>query len=104
VIHVKSISVAPRSLTNILDWCAELQIPAITLWVFSTGNLKRSYAEISGILSAIESKVAALAHDSFLHQQRIRIQAIGRLDPLPESVIAAIHAELSVEWPPHREL
>jgi short-chain Z-isoprenyl diphosphate synthase len=79
-------------LDDILDWCAELCIPAMTLWVFSTENLKRSQAEVSGILSAIEAKVAALAHDPFMHQKRVRVQAIGRLDLLPESVVAAIRA------------
>ena len=81
-----------EKLDGILDWCAELHIPAVTLWVFSTENLKRSQAEVSGILSAIEAKVAALAHDPFMHQKRIRIQAIGRLDLLPESVVSAIRA------------
>jgi short-chain Z-isoprenyl diphosphate synthase len=79
-------------LDQILDWCAELRIPAVTLWVFSTENLKRSRAEVSGILAAIEAKVAALAHDPFMHQKRVRVQAIGRLDLLPESVVAAIRA------------
>jgi short-chain Z-isoprenyl diphosphate synthase len=55
-------------------------------------NLKRSQAEISGILSAIEAKVAALAHDPFMHHKRICIQSIGRLELLPESVVAAIRA------------
>ena len=72
-----------EKLDEILDWCSELRIPAVTLWVFSTENLKRSQAEISGILSAIEAKVAALAHDPFMHQKRVRIQAIGRLRPPP---------------------
>jgi short-chain Z-isoprenyl diphosphate synthase len=81
-----------EKLDDILNWCAELRIPAVTLWVFSTENLKRSQAEISGILSAIEAKVAALAYDPFMHQKRIRIQAIGRLDLLPEKVVAAIRA------------
>jgi short-chain Z-isoprenyl diphosphate synthase len=79
-------------LDEILNWCVELRIPAVTLWVFSTENLKRSRSEISGILSAIEAKVAALAHDPFMHQNRVRVQAIGRLDLLPESVVAAIRA------------
>ena len=81
-----------EKLDDILDWCADLRIPAVTLWVFSTENLKRSPAEVSGILSAIEAKVAALAHAPLMHQKRIRIQAIGRLDLLPDSVIAAIRA------------
>src|SRR5271166_4263661 len=37
-----------EKLDDILDWCAELRIPAVTLWVFSTENLKRSQAEVSG--------------------------------------------------------
>jgi len=81
-----------EKLDDILDWCADLRIPALTLWVFSTENLKRTQAEVSGILSVIEAKVAALAHDPFMHQKRVRIQAIGRLDLLPESVVAAIRA------------
>jgi short-chain Z-isoprenyl diphosphate synthase len=79
-------------LDDILDWCTELRIPALTLWVFSTENLKRSQAEVSGILSAIEAKIAALAHDPLMHQKRIRIQAIGRLDLLPEPLVDAIRA------------
>jgi short-chain Z-isoprenyl diphosphate synthase len=79
-----------EKLDEILDWCAELRISAVTLWVCSTENLRRSQAEVSGILTAIEAKIAALAHDPFMHEQRIRIQAIGRLDLLPDSVVAAI--------------
>ena len=81
-----------EKLDDILDWCTELHIPAVTLWVFSTENLKRLPAEVSGILAAIEAKVAALAHDPFMYQEQIRVQAIGRLDILPESVVAAIRA------------
>ena len=64
----------------------------MTLCVFSTENLKRSQAEVSGILSAIEAKVAGLAHDPFVQRRHIRVRAIGRLDVLPESVVAAIRA------------
>jgi short-chain Z-isoprenyl diphosphate synthase len=60
--------------------------------VFSAENLKRSQAEVSRILSAIEAKVAALARDPFVQERRVRVRAIGRLDILPESVIAAIRA------------
>jgi short-chain Z-isoprenyl diphosphate synthase len=67
-------------------------ITAVTLWVFSTENLKRSQGEVSGILGAIEAKMAALAHDSFMREKRIRVQAIGRLDILPVGVVAAIRA------------
>jgi len=79
-----------EKLDDILYWCAELSIPAVTLWVFSTNNFNRSPTEVSSILAAVEAKVATLAHDPLLHQKRVRVQTIGRLDVLPESVAAAL--------------
>src|SRR5262249_40949685 len=38
------------------------------------------------------AKVAGLAHDPFVQRRHIRVRAIGRLDVLPESVVAAIRA------------
>jgi short-chain Z-isoprenyl diphosphate synthase len=84
-----------KKLDDILDWCAELSIPAVTLWVFSTENFKRSQIEVSSILAAIEAKVRTLALNPFLHQNRIRVRAIGRLDVLPESVAAAFRTAQS---------
>jgi short-chain Z-isoprenyl diphosphate synthase len=77
-------------LDDVLDWCGELAIPAVTLWVCSTDNLGRPADEVAGILSAVEAKLRALARDPHIHRRRVRIQAIGRLDLLPASTIAAI--------------
>ena len=82
-----------RKLDDVLEWCGELHIPAVTLWAVSTDNLsRRSAAEVSGILAAIEAKVAALAQDPRIHQRRIRVKAAGRLEMLPTSTAAAIRA------------
>ncbi len=77
-------------LDEVLDWCGEFRIPAVTLWVLSTDNLGRGSAQVSGILMAIEEKLLALATDPEIHHRRVRVQAIGRLDLLPPSVLAAI--------------
>jgi short-chain Z-isoprenyl diphosphate synthase len=74
----------------VLLWCKELDIPAVTLWVCSTDNLKRSDAEVSAILGAVEAKVAALALDPWIHELRVRVKAVGRLSLLPPSTVAAI--------------
>jgi short-chain Z-isoprenyl diphosphate synthase len=81
-----------HKLDEVLAWCAELHIPAITLWVFSTENFNRPSDEISGIFGAIEAKLAALADHPTIHRQRVRVRAIGRLTLLPEPVLAAIAA------------
>ena len=79
-------------LDEILEWCAELDIPAVTLWVFSTDNFQRPAAEVSGILASIEAKLTALACDPDIHRRRVRVRAIGCLAMLPEPVLAAIRA------------
>ncbi len=79
-----------RKLDEVLDWCDELRIPAVTLWVCSTENLRRSPEEVSGILAAIEDKLSALASDPAIHRRRIRVRAAGKLGLLPESTAAVI--------------
>jgi short-chain Z-isoprenyl diphosphate synthase len=85
-----------QKLDEMLDWCAELAIPAVTLWVFSTDNLQRPPEEVAGIFAAIEAKMAALAVDPQIHSRRVRVRAIGDLKLLPASTLAAIRsAELA---------
>lgn len=81
-----------QKLDELLDWCGELSIPAVTLWVCSTDNLSRQPQEVAGILGALEVKLRALVDDPQIHRRRVRVQAIGRLDVLPESTLAAIRA------------
>ena len=79
-----------QKLDEVLLWCNELGIPAVTLWVCSTENLKRSHAEVSEILGAVEAKIGALAQDPWIHQRRVRVKAAGRLSLLPLSTVAVI--------------
>ncbi|HEX3209021.1 MAG TPA: polyprenyl diphosphate synthase [Geminicoccaceae bacterium] len=81
-----------QKLDRVLDWCAELRIPAVTLWVCSTDNLGRTSEQVSGILAAVEAKLQALAHDPQIQRQQVRVQAIGRLELLPATTVAAIRA------------
>lgn len=84
--------IGARKLDDVLDWCAALGIPAVTLWVCSTDNLSRPAAEVSGILAAVEHKMRTLAADPRIRRLGVRVEAIGRLELLPASVTAAIEA------------
>ena len=79
-----------QKLDDVLMWCNDLSIPAVTLWVCSTENLKRSRAEVSWILGAVEAKIGALAQDPWIHQRRVRVKVAGRLGLLPLSTVAVI--------------
>jgi short-chain Z-isoprenyl diphosphate synthase len=79
-------------LDEILEWCAELAIPTVTLWVFSTENFRRPAAEVSSIFASVEAKLTALAGDPAIHRRRVRVRAIGCLEMLPQPVLGAIRA------------
>jgi short-chain Z-isoprenyl diphosphate synthase len=81
-----------KKLDDVLGWCAELKIAAVTLWVFSPENFGRPRDEVSGIFAAIEGKLATLASDPQIHSRRVRVRAIGDLSLVPESTRAVIRA------------
>jgi short-chain Z-isoprenyl diphosphate synthase len=81
-----------HKLDDLLQWCAELDIPTVTLWVFSTDNLRRPPAEVSGILSAIETKLSQLAANPRMQRLGVRVRAVGKLELLPDNTLAAIRA------------
>ena len=81
-----------EKLDDVLAWCVDLGIPAVTLWVCSIDNLRRSKAEVSDILAAVEAKIGALAQDPAIHRHRVRVKAVGRLDLLPPATMAVLRA------------
>jgi short-chain Z-isoprenyl diphosphate synthase len=88
----KAYALGAERLDDVLEWCAEIGIRAVSLWVFSTDNFRRPAKEISGILTAIESKLTVLAQHPNSHRLGLRVRAVGKLDLLPDSTIAAIRA------------
>jgi len=68
-----------EKLDEVLEWCAETGIRAVSLWVFSTDNFHRSATEVSGILSAVESKLIRLARHPSSHRLGLRVRAVGKL-------------------------
>jgi short-chain Z-isoprenyl diphosphate synthase len=79
-------------LDDVLEWCGELGISAVTLWAFSTDNERRAANEVSGILAAIEDKLRRLAEEAATHHRRVRVRVVGQIDRLPPSLVAAIGA------------
>src|ERR1700730_9891284 len=81
-----------NKLDEVLDWCVELGILTVTLWVFSTDNFRRPAAEVSGILASVEAKLRALACDPAIHRRRVRVRAIGCPAQVPAPAVAAVAA------------
>ena len=72
---------------EVLDWCYDLGVETVTLYVLSVENLKRrSREEISALLGLIEDKVDDLLSTKRLEKRGVRFKVIGRADMLPQSL------------------
>lgn len=75
---------------EVLNWCEELGIRMVTIWILSTENLSRPPEELNALLALIERKLREAAVDPKIHRKQLRIRAIGRLEMLPPSTREAI--------------
>ena len=67
----------------LLVWCLSLGVKTITLYVFSMENFQRPEKEVSTIMKIVEEKMRKLLSDKLIHENKVRVKAIGRLNLLP---------------------
>lgn len=75
---------------RLLQWCDDLDIPVVTLWVLSTDNFQRPEHELAAIFSIVEERVGQLAELQARARRPRRVRAVGRRDLMPPSTLAAI--------------
>ena len=79
-----------RKLDTVLQWCGELDIKVVTIWVLSPDNIQRSTEEVEGLFNVIKEKMEELANNPVVRHYGYRIRTVGDLDALPDSVREAI--------------
>jgi tritrans,polycis-undecaprenyl-diphosphate synthase [geranylgeranyl-diphosphate specific] len=73
-----------RKLEEFLGWCEQIDaIRAVTAYVFSTENFKRSEREVGEIFRLLEEYLQRLLHDERIVRNQIRVKMIGRTHVLP---------------------
>ena len=71
----------------LLQWCEEVGVQVVTLWLLSTDNLNRPPAQLEGLMRVIEGAVSSLAE-----QHRWRLHPVGALDLLPAGTAEKLKA------------
>jgi short-chain Z-isoprenyl diphosphate synthase len=66
------------NISPLLEWCEDLGVEVVTLWLLSTDNINRPPAEVRELLLIIEEAVSDLAAE-----HRWRLHPVGALDLLP---------------------
>jgi undecaprenyl diphosphate synthase len=79
-----------RRLDEALQWCADLDIKIVTVWVLSPDNCRRDRDEVDGLFEVIKEKMEDLSHNHVITKNRFRVKAFGNLDVLPPDVRDAV--------------
>jgi tritrans,polycis-undecaprenyl-diphosphate synthase [geranylgeranyl-diphosphate specific] len=75
---------------NVLEWCEELGIEELTLYAFSTENFNRPDDQLEVIFDLVCEKLREFAEADRVHENEVRIRAIGETERLPDRVQEAI--------------
>lgn len=84
--HKKGIS----TLERVLDWCVDLGIEIVTAYAFSTENFNRPPEEVDGLMRLFKENFEGIARNKKIHNNEVRVKAVGKLELLPEDVREAI--------------
>ncbi|WP_199698515.1 isoprenyl transferase [Deinococcus cavernae] len=75
---------------EVLQWCLELGIPAATIWVLSTDNVRRDPEEVAHLMQLFDREARNLARDPRIHANGVRVRAIGQHENFPPNVLEAL--------------
>ncbi|MFB6120363.1 MAG: polyprenyl diphosphate synthase [Halobacteriaceae archaeon] len=75
---------------DVLKWCADLGVEELTLYTFSTENDKRPAEERERLFDLLADKLREFADADRVHEDGVRIRAIGDVDRLPDRVQDAV--------------
>jgi tritrans,polycis-undecaprenyl-diphosphate synthase [geranylgeranyl-diphosphate specific] len=70
----------------------EAGVKVVTLYAFSVENFERNEDEVNEIMSILQEKFSEVIDNPDVHRHKVRIQAIGRVDLLPEELQLGIQA------------
>jgi len=79
-----------QKLEQVLDWVLELEIGYLTVYALSTENLTRENHELDGLFNLYIEGLKDIADDPRIHENKVKVQIIGRRELLPDSVNEAI--------------
>jgi short-chain Z-isoprenyl diphosphate synthase len=77
-------------LEEVLNWCEEVGVQVITVWIFSLDNFKRDPAEVDMLMQLFERKFLELVSHPRIHRNQIRVRSLGKVEVLPPAVRQAI--------------
>lgn len=80
-----------EKLKKVFDWCKELGVKEITLYCFSYENFNRPKTEFNYLMNLFRKEFENLKDDKKLHDDKVRINFIGRIFMFPKDIQDKMH-------------
>ena len=77
-------------LENLSDWCRNLNIRYLTVYAFSLENFGREEEELEALMDLFEESFRNAGEDPRVHENKVRVRALGHRELLPDRVVEAI--------------
>ena len=75
---------------KLLRWCMDLGIKEVTLYAFSIENFSRPRPEFNFLMKLIKESFEKVKYNKEIHENRIRINFLGRIHMFPKEVHKAM--------------
>ncbi len=69
-----------------IEWCQKIGIKTVTLYGFSTENFQRPDDEVKQLMNIYEENLRELLSADIIHNHKVKIRVIGRINLLPDSL------------------
>lgn len=76
---------------KVVEWCFDLGVKEVTLYVLSQDNLYRNKEDLKIVLESIRQGAEKLLHDDKISKYGIHVKFIGETSKLPEDIKELIH-------------
>ena len=75
-----------KKLEDLFEWCQELGVKELTLYIFSTENFKRAKNEVSYLFNLFKQEVDKIKKKKGVFKDSIRFNFIGRINMFPKAM------------------
>ena len=75
-----------EKIEDVLNWCRQIGVKSLTLWLFSTENFSRSKEEVDMIFKIGENFGKKFLEDKRVYENKIKFSFIGDLSLFPENI------------------
>mmetsp|Transcript_10371 Transcript_10371/g.43553 ORF Transcript_10371/g.43553 Transcript_10371/m.43553 type:complete len:493 (-) Transcript_10371:51-1529(-) len=89
-------------LVDVLEWCLALGVEVLSVYAFSTDNLKRDAEEKAGLFALAEARLLEIAASDVIREKKVRVRVVGDVfreaNEIPESLRVAAAKVTAMTW------